>query len=324
MYFLFFLLLLLAVILLISRYTYQVAFFSPVSGRSTIDDPVKGEQYEEVADNIYRISHIMEKIPFEPITIESHDGLKLYGRYYHIQDGAPIEILFHGYRSCAYRDCSGGHALARKMGFNTLVVDQRAHGNSEGTTITFGILERCDCLSWIHYVNNRFGDQVPVLLSGLSMGAATVLMVSGLNLPQNVQCILADSPFSAPIAIIEKVCKDMHYPVLLCRPFLYLGARLFGKFHLGECNAKDSVRKSTVPILLIHGEADHFVPCEMSGEIAACCASSVTVHTFPGAGHGLSYMVDPVRYEKVIYEFLCTIPNIKDKINEDFVRQVSE
>lgn len=316
--------LLIALLLLVSLYTYRVAFFSPKSVRATADDPMKGEQYEAVADHISHISHIMEKIPFEPVTIESHDGLKLFGRYYHVKDGAPVEILFHGYRSCAFRDCSGGHALSRKMGFNALVVDQRAHGESEGTTITFGIRERQDCLRWIAYINRRFGDQTSVLLSGLSMGAATVLMASGLELPGNVACILADSPFSAPIAIIEKVCKDMHYPVALCRPFIYLGAYLYGGFKLNACNAKDSVRRAKVPILLLHGEADHYVPCEMSTEIAACCASPVTVHTFPDAGHGLSYMVDPRRYERVVYEFLCTIPILRDKISVDFVRQLSE
>lgn len=315
---------LIALTLLISHYTYRIAFYSPQTHRATADDPMKGEQYEAVADNISRISHIMEKIPFEPVTIQSFDGTKLFGRYYHVKDGAPLEILFHGYRSCAYRDCSGGHALSRKMGFNALVVDQRAHGQSEGITITFGIKERKDCLCWIEYANSRFGTQTPVLLSGLSMGAATVLMASGLELPGNVACIVADSPYSAPIAIIEKVCKDMHYPVALCRPFIRLGARIYGSFNLDACNAKEAVSHAKVPILLIHGEADHFVPCEMSGEIAACCASPVTVHTFPDAGHGLSYMVDPVRYERVIYEFLCTIPALSGRISEDFIRQLSE
>ena len=313
-----------ALILLISRYTYHVAFHSPKEGRPTIDKPLEGEQYEASAENISRISHIMQRIPFEPVTIESFDGKKLFGRYYHVRDGAPLEILFHGYRSCAFRDCSGGHALSRKMGFNSLVVDQRAHGESEDVTITFGIRERRDCLCWVEYANRRFGSQTSILLSGLSMGAATVLMASGLELPGNVAAVIADSPYSAPMAIIEKVCKDMHYPVALCRPFIHLGARLYGGFRLNECNAKDAVRSARVPILLIHGEADHFVPCQMSGEIAACCASPVTVHTFPGAGHGLSYMVDPLRYERVVYDFLQTIPTLKDQISEEFVRQLSE
>ena len=315
---------LLALTLLICLYIYRVAFYNPVKGRTTVDDPMKGAQYEAVSEHLYRISHIMEKYPCEEISITSFDGCRLFGRYYHVRDGAPLEILFHGYRSCAFRDCSGGHALSRKMGFNALVVDQRAHGSSGGTTITFGVKEHRDCLCWIEYANSRFGADVPILLSGLSMGAATVLMATGLNLPENVACAIADSPYSAPSAIIEKVCEDMHYPVPVCRPFIHLSAWLFGHFRLNSCTAKDAVSRARIPILLIHGEDDRLVPCSMSAELAACNPSRVTVQTFPGAGHGLSYIVDPIRYERVICEFLQTVPQIADKISGDFIRQIYE
>lgn len=308
----------------ISFYTYHTAFYSPRRNRPSPEDPLTDPQYETVADHLFRMTAVMKRVSFEPVIIASRDGLKLYGRYYHVKDGAPVELLFHGYRSCAFRDCSGGHALSRKMGFNSIVVDQRAHGESEGNTITFGIQERCDCLLWIEYARSRFGPDTPIILSGLSMGAATVLMASGLDLPENVQCIIADSPFSSPASIIEKVCGDLHYPVALCRPFLHLGARIFGGFRLNDCTAKDAVRNAKVPILLIHGEDDLFVPCEMSNDIAACCASPVTVHIFPGAGHGLSYLVDPLRYEQEVYRFLCKIPKVGSEIREEFVRQLAE
>ena len=73
-------------------------------------------------------------------------------------------------------------------------------------------------------------------------------------------------------------------------------------------------------MLLIHGEDDRLVPCCMSSEIASCSASSVVVQTFPGAGHGLSYLIDPVRYECVIYDFLKTIPAVSDRIAESFTK----
>lgn len=305
-------------------YAYNISFFSPANRRPGVNDPIKGAQYEAVADHILRISSIMQRIPFEEVVIKSYDGTRLYGRYYHQKDGAPIEVLFHGYRSHPYRDCSGGHALSRKMGFNALVVDQRAHGNSGGHTICFGIKERKDCLCWLRYLNHRFGSDIPVILSGLSMGAATVLMSASLELPENVACIIADSPYSSPAAIIEKVCKDEKYPVALCRPFLHLGALLFGGFRLGCCTAREAVRNCKIPVLLIHGEADHFVPCEMSLEIAAECASRVEVATFPGAGHGLSYMTDPVRYEEVVCHFLQSIHKIKNTIKPEYIEELNK
>lgn len=316
------LLTILILILLLSYYTYRTAFYSNRARHAKPDTPIAGKQYEEVAGNLSRISHIMEQYSYEPVTILSHDGLKLFGRYYHFRDGAPLVLLMHGYRSHAFRDCSGGHALSRKMGYNALVVDQRAHGGSDGKTITFGIKERRDCLEWIKFVNQRFGNETPIILSGLSMGAATVLMASELDLPENVVGIMADSPYSSPAAIIEKVCRDIHYPVTLCRPFIYLGAMIYGGMKLDECSAKVAVSHAKVPILLLHGEADHFVPCGMSREIAACCASPVELHTFPEAGHGLCYMIDPRRYERVVYEFLNAIPALEGTVSKEFVNQL--
>lgn len=309
---------------LISYYCYRAVFYYPFKRRSKPEDPILGEQHAVFAEDIHHISAIMESIPFQPVSVKSFDGTVLSGRYYHVRDGAPIQLMFHGYQSCAFRDCSGGHALSRKMGFNSLVVDQRAHGSSEGTTISFGVHERKDCLCWIHFLNDRFGDQVPILLNGLSMGAATVLMAADLPLPENVVCIIADSPYSSPTAIIQKVCKDRGYPVKFIMPFIDAGAFLFGHFLLGSCGAVSAVRHASIPILLIHGEADRFVPCSMSFDIAAACRSKVVLQTFPGAGHGLSYLVDPIRYERTVYSFLSTINRVKDWIDPDFIAGLSQ
>ena len=84
-------------------YAYSVAFYSPVSRRVTPEEPLNGEQYDAVSEHIFRMTHIMEKIPFEEVTITSHDGLRLKGRYYHIKDGAPIELLFHGFELFAQK-----------------------------------------------------------------------------------------------------------------------------------------------------------------------------------------------------------------------------
>ena len=314
----------LLLILAASWFAYSKCFYSPVSRRTTPEDPFELEEFEAVSDHIYRMTHIMEKIPFEEVTVVSHDGLKLYGRYYHVADNAPIELLFHGYKSHALRDCSGGHALSRKMGFNALVVDQRSHGNSEGSAITFGIQERHDVQVWIRYCVQRFGNDVPLILSGISMGAATVLMATDADLPGNVACVIADCPYSSPVDIIEKVCKDEHYPVSLCRPFLHLSARVLGRFRLKESSAAQAVAKAKIPILLIHGEDDKLVPCQMSHEIARANPEQITVVTFPNAGHGLCYMTDPRRYEYVICQFLCRIPAIQTHIRKDYLKQVFE
>ena len=311
-------LLLLFLALAVSFCTYHRCFYSRPGRHVQPYEPLRGSQYEAVQENLFRIISIMERYPYEDVDITAFDGTPLRGRYYHFADGAPLLILCHGYRSSALRDCCGGHALARKLGFNALVIHQRCHGESGGRTITFGIRERRDLMDWIGWSNGRFGDHNPILLFGLSMGAATVLMGCGLGYPKNVACVVADSPYSAPADIILKVCRDLGYPPTLCWPFIRLGARLFGGFRLDECTALEAVGHAAAPVLLIHGEADGLVPCGMSRRIAENCAAPVTIRTFPGAGHGLSYMTDPVGFEETVLDFLNKIPEIAAYLPEDF------
>lgn len=298
-------------VLLISFYTFYTCFYS-CSNRT--QDPyslLRGKQYEEVKDSIIAATRIMDKAPCEWVYTYSADGLRLAGRYYHTADNAPLMILFHGYRSMSLRDSTGGYILGKKIGFNVLAVDQRAHAESEGRVITFGIREHKDCESWIQFALKRFGDDTKIVLSGLSMGAATVLMASQLPLPDNVVAILADCPYSSPADIIRKVCRDRRMPDSLAYPFVRLGAWIYGRFDLEAVTACNAVKKATVPILLTHGEDDRFVPCEMSVKIHNCCASTSQLHTFYGAGHGLCYMIDPIRYEMITIRFLNDLPALR-------------
>ncbi len=303
---------LILLVLGISCGVYRLCFYSPANRKEDPYALLDGEQYQAVSEEIFRCTRIMEQTPCEFVETPAFDKTRLSARFYEATPGAPVMLLFHGYRSMALRDGTGGFLLGKKMGFHVLAVDQRAHGRSGGRTITFGIKERQDVVTWVKYCRQRFGEDVSVVISGLSMGAATVLMASELALPANVQCGIADCPYSAPAAIIRKVCNDLKIPARLAYPFVRLGAFLFGRFDLEECNARDAVRNAKIPLLLLHGEGDDFVPCQMSIEIAAANQALCQVHTFPGAGHGLSYMVDPVRYERLNVAFLAAQPGLKE------------
>ena len=296
-----------AAVLSVSLYCYRICFFSPKKARRQPLDPVDDPQFQAAEDTLRRVISIMERYPYEDVAIRAKDGISLRGRYYHFHDGAPLLILCHGYRSAALRDCCGGHALAQKLGFNALVIHQRAHGESEGHTITFGIKESNDVVRWANYAKIRFGAEVPVILFGLSMGAATVLMGCSEGYPSNVKGIIADSPYSSPADIIKKVCREQRYPTILY-PFAKLGARIFGRFALESRSALNAVRDTRIPILLIHGEDDQLVPCGMSREIAENTLGPCRIFTVPGAGHGLGCMVDPEGYEQTIRRFLASIP----------------
>lgn len=243
--------------------------------------------------------------PYEWIRIRSGDGTPLAGRFYRGRPGAPLLLFFHGYRSTAERDGSGGFQLCREMGWHVLLADQRAHGESGGRTITFGIRERQDCLAWAREMTRRMGPETPLFLWGLSMGAATVLMASELALPKTVRGIVADCGYDTPSGILRATIRRHHWPVAPLYALTSLGARLFGGFSVGEASALEAVRHARVPILLIHGEEDQTVPCEMARALQAACASPVTLLTVPGAGHGISWYVDLPAYRRVLEQFLA-------------------
>ncbi len=284
-------------------YAYRIAFFSPSQNREKIPS-AEGTQYEPYREEIARIFKQIYDRPCEYVTIQSHDGLTLSGRYYHVADDAPLDIGFHGYRSSAFTDFAGGSELSFHLGHNLLLIDERAHGKSQGRTITFGILERLDVLSWVEYALARFGRDTKILLYGVSMGAATVLMSSGLNLPDNVKGIIADCPYSRPLDIILEVGKTNPLPQWLIKPFVIIGAKIYGGFDIREMDVQQAVKDARVPILIIHGESDGFVPCTMSEPAYEANPRLVTRVTFPGADHALSYLTDTKRYWTIVTEFM--------------------
>lgn len=296
-------------------YAFNVCFYS---SNKTVQDPygpVNGEQAEQLKEQIYENSRRMEEVEFEGVTIQSFDGLKLFGRYYHQKDGAPVQILFHGYRSMALRDCAGGFHMARKLGFNVLVVDQRAHGKSEGHVITLGIFERRDCLSWIRYINKRFGKEIPIILSGTSMGAATVVMATELPMPDNVLCVIADSPYSSPEEILKQFCKYRFIPGWLAYPCIRIAARYLGGFNLEQATAAAAVGVSPIPVLLLHGDDDCVVPSAMSAKIHEFSNDCTKLKFFMGADHCLAYLVENELYEATVLDFLKQFDVLKEYIS---------
>lgn len=289
----------------ISYVCYRMAFH--VSHKDRAENEAKtlpdGEEYEPYRPRMEKWVQELLQMPCESFEIESFDGLKLRAKFYEFAPGAPVELMFHGYRGTAVRDLSGGVSRCFSLGHSSLLIDQRGSGRSEGDTISFGINEHKDCLRWAEFAAEHFGPDVKIILTGISMGAATVLMASDKDLPPNVIGILADCGFSSAKGIVSKVIKEMGFPVCIAYPFVKLGARLFGGFKLEAGSPLESVKNSRLPIIFFHGEADYFVPCDMSRELYENCASKKRIVTVPGAAHGLSYPAAPEKYLSSMREF---------------------
>ena len=292
-------------IVLISYLCFRMAFYSPdrpTVPSDAIDIP-EGAAYEEFREDMEKWARDLRAMPHEEMSITSFDGLTLRGKFYEYAPNAPIELMFHGYRGTAERDLSGGVARCFQLGRSALLVDQRGCSDSEGNVISFGINEHRDCLAWLDFAIQRFGKDVKIILTGISMGASTVLMVSDQALPPNVLGILADCGFSSAKDIIKKVIRQMGLPAEVGYPFVKLGAKLFGHFDLEAHSAVEAVKNATVPVIFFHGDGDDYVPCEMSRINYEACTSKKKLVIIPRAGHGLSYPVAPDIYLNALREF---------------------
>ena len=291
-------------VLLISYICFRIGFYVPPRkprDPEFIDLP-QGAAYEPFWDKMRKWTVLTRQLPCEHLSVTSFDGLTLTGKFYEYAPGAPIELMFHGYRGNAERDLSGGVQRCFKLGRSALLVDQRCSGGSEGSVITFGVKEHRDCLTWTEFASKKFPDR-KIILTGISMGATTVLMAAANPLPENVIGVLADCGFTSAKDIILKVIRQMGLPPKLSYPFVKLGAKLFGHFNLAESAAVESVKHITVPVIFFHGEADDFVPCDMSRENYEACTARKCLVTVPEAGHGLSYPVEPERYLNALRDF---------------------
>lgn len=291
-------------VLLIAYICFRMAFFVP-DRRELSSDAIEipeGEIYEPFREKMEHWTREVRAMPHEDLWITAFDGLRLHGRYYEYTPGAPIELMFHGYRGSAERDLSGGVQRCFKLGRSVLMVDQRCSGESQGNVITFGINEHRDCLCWLELMQTRFPDH-KIILTGISMGAATVLIAAGKPLPENVIGVLADCGYSSAKDIIKVVIGKMGLPATLAYPFVKLGARLYGHFDLEETSPVEAMKTCTVPVIFFHGEADDYVPCEMSRITYDACPTRKQLVTVPGAGHGLSYPIAPKEYLDALQDF---------------------
>lgn len=294
-----------ATIYVLAYICFRIAFYVPDRnpenyGVFTLPD---GEVYEPFREFMENSAKETKALPHQEFSITSFDGLKLFGKYYECKKGAPIELMFHGYRGNAQRDLAGGVQRCFQVQRNALIVDQRCSERSEGNVITFGIREQKDCLCWVDFIINHFGPDVKIILTGISMGASTVLMAAGKPLPKNVIGVLADCGYNSPKDIIKKVIKQMGLPTAIGYFFVKLGARIYGHFDLEEDSPETALKNCTIPVIFFHGEIDDYVPCEMSRINYDACRCKKKIVTIPNAGHGLSYLVGPEKYLSSLREF---------------------
>lgn len=247
--------------------------------------------------------------PRVPVEMTSFDGLRLRANFYENPRAKAVLVACHGYRSDGVRDFASAMRFYHDHDMSILLIDQRACGGSEGKFITFGVRESVDVRDWCRLMQAR-QPGLPVLLAGISMGAAAVLMTAD-DLPENVAALLADCGYDSPWDELADVARRHIFPAAAALlPGVDLFCRLVCGFGLRERSAADSLSRCRRPVFFVHGEADGLVPYANSPKNRAACAGPSVLFSVPGADHGISYLVDRNGYHRAVDEFLktCVFP----------------
>lgn len=241
--------------------------------------------------------------PHNTVKIHSQDGTELLGHWMPVANPKRIIVAMHGWRSAWDNDFGLAADFFADNHCSVLYAEQRGQGRSGGNHMGFGLMERFDCLRWVDWVNEEMGDSPDVYLCGVSMGASTVLMAGGLDMPENVRGIIADCGYTSPKDIWRHVAKHLHVSYEICdKPVCKMAQqRLCMTMDAASC--PQALGRCKVPVLFIHGTDDRFVPVEMTYENYKACAAPKRLFIVPGAEHGMSYLVDPNGYKQAVTNF---------------------
>lgn len=248
----------------------------------------------------------VDKQDFEQWKLNSYDDLELNAYFLPAKEPTTkTVILAHGYLGSGLDMGLYGQHYYENLGYNILMPDARGHGESEGDYIGFGWHDRLDYMKWIDLVIEKFGADSEIVLHGVSMGAATVLMASGEDLPDNVEAIVSDSAYTSVEDLLAYQMKRMyHLPKF---PFLTttsLVTDMKAGYDFEEASALKQVKQTDIPILYYHGNADTFVPTKMVHKLYENTDSPTEIMTIDNAGHGEGFVVEKKAYVEKLNGFL--------------------
>ena len=275
-----------------------------------IEEFADTKKFEEYTKRMKPVSDWLKEKTLEDIYIQSNDNLKLHAYYLPAEKpmGRAV-ILHHGFTSNGMDN--GTHAkFFHEKGFEVLLVDERAHGLSEGEYVGFGVTDRFDTLEWVRYVKQRLGEETKIVLHGTSMGGSTVLMSLGIDeIQKSVSAVIADCAYTSPADIFSHVMKK-NYHVPVTEPIISAVGVMSKKkagYKFTDYSTLDALKNNEVPVLLIHGSEDKFVPVWMSEKNYDACHAKKKLLIVEGAGHGSSLFENYDLYTKTEEEFLDSV-----------------
>lgn len=236
-------------------------------------------------------------------TQKTSDGLTLKARYLKAEKKTEkTVVVVHGYGS-ASRYMGSYVKMFHDAGYNVLAPDNRSFGMSQGKYVGYGWLDRKDMLNWIKKVNNTNGSKSEIGLMGVSMGASTVMYTLGEH-PKNVKFAVADCGYATISGELNYQLKEMfNLPSFPLVQTASLYSMLFAKYNFYDANTKNTLKKSHVPLFVIQGSKDTYVPTKNARINYDNANSPKKLWIVKGAEHAGSYNKEPLQYKEKVVDF---------------------
>ncbi len=245
----------------------------------------------------------------EDLEIISKDNLRLKAWYVPAEkETKRFAICVHGHNCNGPDECS--HLLPfyrNTMGFNYLLPDLRGHGRSEGNLIGFGALDYKDIRLWIDYLVERFGEDIEIVLHGISMGAATVMLVNNNNPQKQVKAVIEDCGYTNAFEQVAETMKGMKltHTANFFTEITNIYCRILSKYDLKkDADPLGTMQNAVNPVMFIHGEEDTLVPFPMCQKLYDACPTDKEIFTVPGAVHAYSYYDAKDEYDRRVKAFI--------------------
>ncbi len=271
------------------------------------DDPHEDDPMFEFKDKMNQGRKWIFDQDKDEVYIKSFDNLKLFAEILPSKEKSKkVVIMMHGFRAQEYHDFCCSAKFFYDWGYNVILPHERAHANSEGKYLTYGVKEKFDCKSWIEFAVTKYGEDCQIVIMGVSMGCATVLATLGLTLPKNVKACIGDCGYTEIKKIFSDTLENRYnIPPKLILPIANLYCKVFAGFSYYGYSVTDAMKKATVPTMFIHGSEDVLIPDSMSKENYEACKAQKKLLIVEGAAHAGSFVKETELCAKEVKEFLA-------------------
>ena len=277
------------IILFLCALTYALFFRVAYKSKATVESVLGEEKWKPYAERVKEeIAWFEGHEQREQLYILTRDKIRLNGWYLPAAgERRGRVILMHDYRTPGAVNFAGVLRAYHEQGFEVLLADQRAHGESYGKYICFGARERFDCKLWAECMNKLHGEDVPTYLHGVGMGGTAVLMTAGLKLPRNVVGVIAEGATTSPFAFVKKLMRKSHTSGKMFLNYFDFWCRAMAGYKLKGISTQAALRETKVPVLLIHGKEDAVAPFAMAEANYEACGGEKRLIAVEDAEHGL-------------------------------------